>query len=148
MAARARTGVTADERLTTTVVRGVPVLAIGGEVDISNAARVAAAMDRAQSGDPRGVVVDLRETHYLESAGIRLLFELRRRLVGRSARLVLILVDGDPAESVLRHTGLLDVVPTASTLEPALSAVLEDAGTSRAGSSPDHARHGPAATPD
>lgn len=131
MAAGARAGLTADERLTTTVVRDVPVLAIGGEVDISNAARVAAAMDRAQSGDPPGVVVDLRETHYLESAGIRVLFDLRRRLSARSARLALVLVDGGPAESVLRHTGLLDVVPTAPTLDPAVAAVLDGPGDAR-----------------
>lgn len=131
MGAGARPAVTADERLTSTVVRDVPVVAIGGEVDISNASRVAAEIERAQAGDPPGVVVDLRETRYLDSAGVRLLFELRRRLTGRSSRLALVLVDGGPAESVLRHTGLLDVVPTASTLEPALSAVLDEPGSSR-----------------
>lgn len=122
---------TADEQLTSTVVRGVPVVAIAGEVDISNAPRVGAALERAQAGDPPGVAVDLRETRYLDSAGVRLLFDLRRRLLTRRSRLVLILADGGPAESVLRHTGLLDVVPTAPTLEPALAAVLDDPGASR-----------------
>jgi anti-sigma B factor antagonist len=57
--------------------RGVVVLArLGGEVDAANAATVQADLLRRSNGGV--LVLDLRETEYLDSAGIAMLEALRR----------------------------------------------------------------------
>jgi anti-anti-sigma factor len=113
--------VTSDEELSEHLVDGIPVVRIDGEVDISNWLRVAGALEAAGARDGPGIVVDLRATRYLDSSGVRILFDARRRLEADGRRLVLVTVVGTPAESVLRHTGLLDIVATATTTEEAVA---------------------------
>jgi anti-anti-sigma factor len=50
--------------------------------------------------DAIGLVLDLSDTHYLDSAGIRLLFVLQQRLGGRRQSLAAVV----PTESLIRHT--------------------------------------------
>jgi anti-anti-sigma factor len=117
--------VTTDEQLTEELVGEVPVVHIDGEVDISNWLRVATTMTDATEREGPGLVVDLRRTRYLDSSGVRLLFEARRRLQADDRPLVLVTIVGTPAESVLRHTGLLDVVPTVTTVDQAVALLVE-----------------------
>ncbi|HEY7137155.1 MAG TPA: STAS domain-containing protein [Acidimicrobiia bacterium] len=116
---------TADEELSEELVGPVPVVHIDGEVDISNWLRVATAITDATEREGPGLVVDLRRTRYLDSSGVRLLFEARRRLQADDRPLVLVTVIGTPAESVLRHTGLLDVVPTVTTVDEAVALLVQ-----------------------
>ncbi|MFE7962603.1 STAS domain-containing protein [Streptomyces cellulosae] len=56
---------------------GAERLAVCGEIDMSNAGRLAEALD----GSPGPLVVDLTEVEYLDSAGLSVLFAHAERLV-------------------------------------------------------------------
>ena len=78
---------------------GVTVAALPPDVDAANAARVRQELASAVPHGSRDIVVDLRDTRYLDSAGIDMLFRLGQRLSERRAVLRIVL----PAESQLRR---------------------------------------------
>ncbi|HKN95163.1 MAG TPA: STAS domain-containing protein [Thermoleophilaceae bacterium] len=79
---------------------GMQVVRLAGEVDMSNAARLEMDISDVAPNDDPGLVLDLSETEYLDSAGIRMLFELAERLGGRRQTLVLVV----PPDSLVRHS--------------------------------------------
>jgi anti-anti-sigma factor len=85
-----------------------------GEVDIANAADISKAIDAAAARSHRGVVLDLTETTYLDSAGVALLFRLAHRLRSRRQRMHLVVPPGAAVRAVLDLTGLTRLVPVAS----------------------------------
>ena len=90
---------------------------IRGEVDISNAREVTAAVEAAiPNGHPR-VAIDLTETTYLDSAGVQLLFVLADRLRVRRHELRLIVPAGSPIRAVLELTTLPKLIPTEAPLD-------------------------------
>ena len=86
------------------------VIRIRGEVDMSNAGDLSAAIDRLVPNGAPAVAVDLTETTYLDSAGIQLLFLLAERLKARRHELRLIVPEDAPIRSVLELTGMPGVV--------------------------------------
>ena len=104
-------------RFTVQRLDGMSVLRVDGEVDISNAEQLAAAMDRA-AGDARTVALDLSGTTYLDSAGIRLVFNLAERLQTRRGRVRLIVPEDSPIRAVLEVTGVHLLVPLETGLDP------------------------------
>jgi stage II sporulation protein AA (anti-sigma F factor antagonist) len=91
----------------------VHVVRLVGEVDISNAAALEEDISDAVPNDATGLVLDLSDTRYLDSAGIRMLFELARRLDGRRQSLVLTV----PGDSLIRHSLIVTEVEQAMGLE-------------------------------
>lgn len=83
---------------------GVAVVAPVGDVDLLSADDLRVAILAAMSNDSPGVIVDLSRTRYLDSAGIRVLFSIARRLEERRRRLVLVA----PADALVRR--LLEIV--------------------------------------
>jgi anti-anti-sigma factor len=79
---------------------GVQLVRLAGEVDISNAAHLEDEISDAVPNDALGLVLDLSDTTYLDSAGIRMLFELAERIEGRRQTLALVV----PRESLIRHS--------------------------------------------
>ncbi len=59
---------------------GAPVIAIGGEVDLSNAATLQAKIDEIVGADAERVVLDLSSLTFLDSTGIAVLVQLHNRL--------------------------------------------------------------------
>jgi anti-anti-sigma factor len=59
---------------------GTVVLKAVGEIDMSNTADLATALDTALRGHPGQLVVDLTEVQYLDSAGVNVLFEHADRI--------------------------------------------------------------------
>ncbi|MFC4062182.1 STAS domain-containing protein [Planomonospora corallina] len=57
---------------------GTPVLAVTGEIDMSNAGTLDAALTRSAGGGP--LVVDLSAVDYLDSAGLTVLFAHASRI--------------------------------------------------------------------
>jgi anti-anti-sigma factor len=88
------------------------VIRLAGEVDISNAPRLEEDISDAVPNDVAGLVLDLSDTGYLDSAGIRMLFELAQRLEGRRQSLVLVV----PPDSLIRHSLLVTEVEQAMGL--------------------------------
>ncbi len=69
---------------------GIAVAHVRGEIDLSNADSTFSTLKRLTDGTAGGVVVDLSELDYLDSAGVRLLFTLARAAArnGSSVRAV------------------------------------------------------------
>jgi anti-anti-sigma factor len=82
-----------------------------GEVDASNAHQLFVAIQDAIPDGTVTVALDLTETLYLDSAGVRLLFALAQRLEVRRQELRLIVPKESPIRTVLELTGLPKVVP-------------------------------------
>jgi anti-anti-sigma factor len=92
--------------------RGDAVVArLSGELDLSNVHDIADALHAAVSGDVAGLALDLSELTHLDSAGVRLLFDLRQRLA--TARQVLVAVV--PAGAPIRE--ILDLAAVPATIE-------------------------------
>jgi anti-anti-sigma factor len=100
---------------------GVVVAAIAGEVDASNALELAAGLRELVSNRSSRLVVDLSPTHYLDSAGINLLFSLGEELRAHQVALVLVVEPGSPVERMLSLTGLQRTNPTFASVRDALA---------------------------
>jgi anti-anti-sigma factor len=98
------------------------VATLSGEIDISNADKVTNALTRMPN-TLHGLVVDLTELTYLDSAGVRMLYELGKRLTLRSQSLVVVSPSGRPPRRVLELTGLPERVRVVETLAEANEAV-------------------------
>ena len=59
---------------------GRPALAVAGEVDMSNADQLAAAVDNALATDTGPLLVDLAELTYVDSAGLRVLLKRAEKI--------------------------------------------------------------------
>ena len=68
---------------------GVHVARLDGELDLSNVIDVGDALAAAVAEDAIGLVVDLSAVRHIDSSGVRMLFELRRRLGQRRQELAL-----------------------------------------------------------
>jgi anti-anti-sigma factor len=91
----------------------VVVARLTGEIDMSNAEAIGAAVLEATGNDALGVVLDLTEVRYLDSAGIYVVFGMRSRLRARGQALRLVIPDGSPVDDALRLAGVqrhVDVV--------------------------------------
>ena len=121
-----------DAELHSQRLAGGTVLSLSGEIDLENAGR---ARDRIvdQLGDERdGVVLDLSGVSHLDSAGVRLLFDLAGRMSERRQELAVVAPMDSLARDVLKVVALESVVPVADTLEEALGRVRPRPGTAGA----------------
>jgi anti-anti-sigma factor len=100
-----------------------PVVRVRGEVDLSNAEHVRAEIIASVPAGAHGLVLDLTETTYLDSSGIRLLFDLAERLQTRRLRLALVVTEAALVRRVLVLTKLDEAVPLLPDIETALSAI-------------------------
>ena len=102
--------------------RGELVVAhLSGEVDMTNASYVAEELAASVDNAPRGLVIDLAGTRYLDSAAIELLFDLSRRLRRRRQELRITLPSDSPLVRVLELTDVRSVAPIFDSLEAALA---------------------------
>ena len=88
---------------------GVPVAAVRGEVDASNADQVGQALHDAVPNLSFGLVLDLSAVTYLDSAGVRMLFDTITRLDRRQQRLHVVVPAGSFVEEVMLSTNLAGV---------------------------------------
>lgn len=84
-----------------------PCVALVGEVDLSNVDQLEAGIRAAVPCAAAGLVLDLSGVDYLDSTGLRLLFQLARELRDRQQTLTLVV----PAASRLRRVLELGGVP-------------------------------------
>jgi anti-anti-sigma factor len=100
---------------------GIAIAHVRGQIDISNSAQLADAMLGAVANDSRGLVIELSEVDYLDSAGIHLIFKLARQLNRRQQGLSLVVTPGSPIEHVLLVTHVPEVVGVHESLSGAIS---------------------------
>jgi anti-anti-sigma factor len=84
---------------------GAIVARLVGEIDMSNADDLGASVIGATPNGARGVVLDLSEVEYLDSAGIYVIHGMRASLQARGQNLVLVVPPRSPVHDALRLSG-------------------------------------------
>jgi len=110
-----------DIRLPVDVVRGVPVVTVPEEIDITNAGALRAALLEAGAHARGAMVADMSRTLFCDSAGLNVLVRAHKRARAEGGELLLVV----PATTVLRIfaiTGIDRMIPNFSSLEDALAA--------------------------
>jgi anti-anti-sigma factor len=96
---------------------GVRVVRISGDFDIAAAARFRSASERA---DAELVVVDLRDTTFLDSSALGELIALQRRAARQGARLAILRPNGK-ADWIFKITGIDAHLPLYDERVPVLA---------------------------
>jgi anti-sigma B factor antagonist len=100
---------------------------VEGEVDLSNVDEIRTTLVDAVVHETECLILDLSETSYLDSTGIRLLFELAERLAGRRQQMRLVVSDAALVRRVIELTQLDQRVPIDATVAQAIEASQSDA---------------------
>jgi anti-anti-sigma factor len=108
-------------RLETRTEGGAIVANVAGEVDISNAADLGSALEGSVPQRALGLVLDLSQATYIDSAGIHLLFRLGGRLTRRRQQLRVVVPDGAPIRKIVTLAGLGWTVPHDRTVAESLA---------------------------
>jgi anti-anti-sigma factor len=95
------------------------VARVQGEIDTSNADGLTGTISRAVSNVLVGMILDLSQVTYLDSSGIRLVFELARRLRQRGQWICLVIGGHTPIRRVLQLTDVPAVMPVCASVEEA-----------------------------
>jgi anti-anti-sigma factor len=93
------------------MVKNTPVARVSGEIDMSNVHAIEDRIGGSVSNKAFAVVVDLTDVTYLDSAGIRLLYQLDARVQSRQQRLIIVV----PLDSQINRT--LEASGTIGTLK-------------------------------
>jgi anti-sigma B factor antagonist len=103
-------------------ISGTSVVRVSGEVDMSNTASVESAAASAVSNRAHGMVLDLSDVTYLDSAGVRLLYHLESRLGMHQQRLVIVVPTGAQIIRTLHAAGVVGSLVLVSSVEAAIVA--------------------------
>ena len=95
---------------------GFTVATVEGEIDISNSIELETELSHAVPNDARGLVLDLTHVSFIDSSGIRTLFDLAARLGNHQQALHLVL----PDESQLMRTLVMLQIPAVMPVFPDL----------------------------
>lgn len=106
----------------------VPVTRISGEIDLANAPRMRDEILALAVGDVPGLIVDLTEVSYLDSSGVKALFQLARDLRQHDQTLLVTLPVGSPLRRVLKVTRLHEVAPICDDVDAAFNLVAQPPG--------------------
>jgi anti-sigma B factor antagonist len=98
----------------------VVVVALDGEIDMSNAVELGDAIGRAVSNQALALVLDLSEVAYIDSAGIHVIYDLRDRLSVRGQRMRLVVTPQSPIAEGLRLAEVVGAVGASETRGAAL----------------------------
>jgi anti-anti-sigma factor len=102
-------------------LRGDTVVArLRGEVDLSNEATVKERLFGSVPNSAAALVLDLSETVYMDSSGVRLIFELARRLQARGQKLDLVVPEDSAVNKLLVLTEMERVVPITNSVDALL----------------------------
>jgi stage II sporulation protein AA (anti-sigma F factor antagonist) len=106
-------------------VKEVIVARVEGEIDLSNADGLCHQIAEAVPNQALGLVMDFSRVGYLDSAGIRLLFDMVRRLDRRQQRLATVVSPGSHVREILEMAGAQDHLTLSDSKEEALERVRE-----------------------
>ena len=104
-----------------TTIDGVVVAHLQGEIDMSNADDLGAAITARISADAVALVLDLAAVDYLDSAGIHILFELRERLTRRGQGVRLVLGPDSAIATTLEYAGVNRTLGASATVADAIT---------------------------
>jgi anti-anti-sigma factor len=99
------------------------VVRIAGEVDMSNADEIGHAVRQMMGNHALGLVLDLGDVDYFDSAGIHLIYDLRENLRMRGQQLRLVVPERAAARDALSLAGVLQSLDVDATVEQATEAL-------------------------
>ena len=99
------------------------VVHLTGELDIGNAGTIGGQVRRAVQNQTFALALDVSDVTYVDSAGVRLLFDLAAELRARRQELVVVAQPGCAVERVLTIVAFERVAVVAADLDTALSQV-------------------------
>ena len=88
---------------------GTIVVAVRGELDIASAPRFKLTLETAESGDVRLVIVDLAELQFIDSTGLRVLLDAKRRASAAGGDLRIVNARGE-VRRLLEIAGVLELL--------------------------------------
>jgi anti-anti-sigma factor len=107
--------------------QGIPVADVGGEIDLSNITDLADALANALKtstiGRGSGLVVDLTRVTYLNSATIKLLFDLSENMRTRELNLCVVLAAEAPTRKLLLLVKFDQIAPLFPTVDEAIKRI-------------------------
>jgi len=103
------------------VGEGIKYLVLEGRMDLAGTQAIDHRFTAATATTAAPVVVDLAQVSFLASIGIRTLLQSAKALKQRGGRMVL-LNPSEQVESVLRSTGIADIIPIFRDLDSACAA--------------------------
>jgi anti-anti-sigma factor len=101
----------------------VAVTHLTGDIDLATAPARYQELITAVSNDDVGLVVDLSGVQYLDSAGIRLLYQVAARLAARRQQLRVVVPPSSPLRRILRLSELESSVTVVATVEDAVGEI-------------------------
>jgi anti-sigma B factor antagonist len=116
----------AELTLTHRHLPGVTVIAIAGELDVTNHGEMAAYLGRIRQAPADQVVFDLAELAFMDSSGLRALLSCRQDCVGQGGEMRLAALQAIPAR-MLEITGVHAHLLVHATVDQALTAALNRA---------------------
>jgi anti-anti-sigma factor len=108
-------------QLETRMEENAVVACVTGEVDLSNASDIGSALEGSVPQRALGLVLDLSEATYIDSAGVHLLFRLGGRLTRRRQQLRVVVPDTAPIRKIVNLAGLGWTVPQDGSVGEALA---------------------------
>lgn len=99
------------------------VARISGEIDLATAEGLREQIFSSVMADAKPVVIDLTDTGYLDSSGVRLLYDLVEQLRARGQPVAIVVADEAVVRRVMVLTKLDDVVPLYPRIDEALAAL-------------------------
>jgi len=99
-------------------IGGSPAILLFGEIDISNATRLARALKESVNNLDHELLLDLSHVTYVDSAGMRVMFDLSGRMKDHQQRLILIVPKDSGVLRSLAVGGLLQSVEVREALPP------------------------------
>lgn len=83
------------------------VASVSGDIDMANTGTIEKAIAGTATSDDVGVVVELSDVTYLDSAGIRFLYQLDERASDRQQQVVVVIPSNSPINRTLEAAGAL-----------------------------------------
>jgi anti-anti-sigma factor len=103
---------------------GILLAHVSGEIDISNASELAAAIGERMANDAVGAVLDLSDVDYMDSGGIHMLYRLRESLRARGQSLAIVVPPASPVIDALRLAGVERNLEVTETLDAGMTKLL------------------------
>jgi anti-sigma B factor antagonist len=104
-------------------VEGIRVMSLSGELDITRAPALRRELMEAVDNQDTGLVLDLKDATYMDSAAVNVLFEVAEGLTLRQVQLALVVPEGSLVERVVSLVDLGSVARLHPTLDAAVADV-------------------------
>jgi anti-anti-sigma factor len=102
---------------------GIVIAGLTGEIDLSNATEITDALLGGVPNEALGLVIDLSNVSYLDSAGVRMLAELDHRLGWRAQALRVVAPEASRSRRVLEIAGLERVLSLETSVDAARTSI-------------------------